>query len=46
MSKLGGARELDRLIDLAGFGGDAIAKLRQHVRDHHADHDLVLDEEH
>jgi hypothetical protein len=39
-------REPERLADLAGLGGDAEAKLLQHVSDHHPDHDLVFDEKH
>src|SRR6266850_711588 len=38
----GGLRQPDRLVDLAGFGRDAVAQLLQHVGDHHPDHDLVL----
>jgi hypothetical protein len=34
-----------QMENLAGLRGDAVAKLLQHVRNHHADHDLVLDEE-
>src|ERR1700722_10273626 len=42
---LAALRQPDRLVDLAGLGSDAVAELRQHVDDHHSDHDLVLDEE-
>src|SRR5207247_9878405 len=35
----------DGFADLAGLGRHAVAKLFQHVRHHHSDHDLVLDEE-
>ena len=35
-------RQSDRLIDLAGLGGDAIAEFLEHVGDHHPDHDLVF----
>src|SRR5229473_4194773 len=44
--ELGALRQPDRLVDLAGLGGHAVAELLQHVRDHHPDHHLVLDEEH
>src|SRR5437762_11645233 len=35
-----------RVIDFTRLGGDAVTKLLEHVHDHHANHDLVFDEEH
>ncbi|MCE3258267.1 MAG: 5-nucleotidase [Nitrobacter vulgaris] len=40
-----GMRELESLLDVARFGGDAITEFLQHIRNHHADHNLVFDEE-
>ena len=37
---------LSGVTDFAGFGGDAVAELFQHVGHHHPDHDLVFNEEH
>jgi hypothetical protein len=31
--------------DVAGLGSDLVAQLFKHIRDHHPDHHLVLDEE-
>jgi hypothetical protein len=43
--ELGRPSQLDRFVDVAGFGGHAVAEFLEHIGDHHADHDLVFDQE-
>src|SRR5260221_8306487 len=41
-----GLRGLQGLLDAPGFRGDGVAEFGQHVLEQHADHQLVLDDEH
>ena len=45
MSNVASTAEPHRLVDVASFGGDAVAEIVEHIGDHHADHRLVFDQE-
>ena len=38
-------RQRQRLLDPAGFAGERMAEVGQHVLEQHADHQLILDHE-